>query len=74
MRGGTLQINWHGRQPVLILDFHPASRRLANAGGNHDVKVGFTSVPTPLPLTPLLYLHCLAASRFAPPSFGGGVP
>jgi len=39
MRGGTLQINWHDQQPVLSLDFHPASRRLATAGADHDVKI-----------------------------------
>ena len=41
MRGGTVQINWHDLQPVLSLDFHPASRRLATAGADHDVKVPF---------------------------------
>nr|CAB3481836.1 unnamed protein product [Digitaria exilis] len=39
MRGGTVQINWHDLQPVLSLDFHPASRRLATAGADHDVKI-----------------------------------
>ncbi|EES13221.1 hypothetical protein BDA96_07G008800 [Sorghum bicolor] len=39
MRGGTLQINWHDQQPVLSLDFHPASRRLATAGADHDIKI-----------------------------------
>ena len=41
MRGGTVQINWHDLQPVLSLDFHPASHRLATAGADHDVKVPF---------------------------------
>ena len=39
MRGGTVQINWHDLQPVLTLDFHPVSRRLATGGGDHDIKV-----------------------------------
>ncbi|XP_062196758.1 chromatin assembly factor 1 subunit FAS2 homolog [Phragmites australis] len=39
MRGGTVQINWHDLQPVLSLDFHPASRRLATAGADHDIKI-----------------------------------
>ncbi|KAK3120821.1 hypothetical protein QOZ80_8BG0642180 [Eleusine coracana subsp. coracana] len=39
MRGGTVQINWHDLQPVLSLDFHPASGRLATAGADHDVKI-----------------------------------
>ncbi|KQJ94798.1 chromatin assembly factor 1 subunit FAS2 homolog [Brachypodium distachyon] len=39
MRGGTVQINWHDQQPVLTLDFHPASRRLATGGGDHDIKI-----------------------------------
>ncbi|KAJ1266838.1 hypothetical protein BS78_07G009500 [Paspalum vaginatum] len=39
MRGGTVQINWHEEHPVLSLDFHPASGRLATAGADHDVKI-----------------------------------
>ncbi|KAM0881971.1 hypothetical protein ACQ4PT_032600 [Festuca glaucescens] len=39
MRGGTVQINWHDLQPVLTLDFHPVSRRLATGGGDHDIKI-----------------------------------
>ncbi|KAG8084060.1 hypothetical protein GUJ93_ZPchr0010g8634 [Zizania palustris] len=39
MRGGTVQINWHDQQPVLTLDFHPVSGRLATGGSDHDVKV-----------------------------------
>lgn len=53
MRGGTVQINWHDLQPVLSLDFHPASRRLATAGADHDVKVPFLPYPlAPLPNSP----------------------
>ncbi|KAI4972378.1 hypothetical protein ZWY2020_003303 [Hordeum vulgare] len=37
--GGTVQINWHDLQPVLTLDFHPVSRRLATGGGDHDIKI-----------------------------------
>jgi chromatin assembly factor 1 subunit B len=47
MRGGTVQINWHDLQPVLSLDFHPAT-----SGADHDVKVR--------PLPPLLSLPILA--------------
>uniref|UniRef100_A0A0E0APZ2 CAF-1 p60 homolog n=1 Tax=Oryza glumipatula TaxID=40148 RepID=A0A0E0APZ2_9ORYZ len=39
MRGGTVQINWHEQQPVLTLDFHPVSRRLATGGSDHDIKI-----------------------------------
>ncbi|XP_006659032.1 chromatin assembly factor 1 subunit FAS2 homolog [Oryza brachyantha] len=39
MRGGTVQINWHDQQPVLTLDFHPVSRRLATGGSDHDIKI-----------------------------------
>ncbi|KAL5220525.1 hypothetical protein ABZP36_025238 [Zizania latifolia] len=39
MRGGTVQINWHDQQPVLTLDFHPVSGRLATGGSDHDVKI-----------------------------------
>ena len=69
MRGGTLQINWHDQQPVLSLDFHPASRRLATAGADHDIKVG-----CPLLLSsPLSTLPCFFET-LPLPHFGGGVP
>ena len=53
MRGGTVQINWHDLQPVLSLDFHPASRRLATAGADHDVKVPSLLTPFSFP-SPIL--------------------
>lgn len=39
MKGGTVQINWHGTKPVLTLDFHPVSGLLATGGADFDVKV-----------------------------------
>ena len=51
-----MQINWHDLQPVLTLDFHPASRRLATGGGDHDIKVRH-------PFSPLLKaVPCRASS------------
>lgn len=38
MKAGTLQIVWHGRDPVYSLDFHP-SGLLATAGGDKEIKV-----------------------------------
>jgi hypothetical protein len=54
MRGGTVQINWHDLQPVLTLDFHPVSRRLATGGGDHDIKVrhSFPALLNPAPCLP----------------------
>ena len=39
MKGGTVQIAWHGSEPVLSLDFHSISGLLATAGADHDIKV-----------------------------------
>ena len=39
MKGGTIQIAWHGSEPVLSLDFHNSSGLLATAGADHDIKV-----------------------------------
>ncbi|CAK9257791.1 unnamed protein product [Sphagnum jensenii] len=39
MKGGTVQIAWHGSQPVLSLDFHSPSGLLATAGADHDIKL-----------------------------------
>lgn len=39
MKGGTVQINWHGTKPVLTLDFHPATGILATGGADFDIKV-----------------------------------
>ncbi|KAJ8420843.1 hypothetical protein Cgig2_025877 [Carnegiea gigantea] len=39
MKGGTVQINWHGTKPVLTLDFHPVSGVLATGGADFDIKV-----------------------------------
>jgi WD40 repeat protein len=44
MKGGTVQIAWHGSQPVLSLDFHSPSGLLATAGADHDIKVSSVSV------------------------------
>jgi chromatin assembly factor 1 subunit B len=38
MKAGTLQIVWHGQDPVYSLDFHP-SGLLATAGGDKEIKV-----------------------------------
>ncbi|KAL6857119.1 hypothetical protein ACP4OV_018501 [Aristida adscensionis] len=78
MRGGTVQINWHDLQPVLSLDFHPASRRLATAGADHDVKIwaiapggageGLPTATFHSGLSPNGTAHCSAvnALRFSP--------
>ncbi|GAB4848262.1 3-oxoacyl-[acyl-carrier-protein] synthase [Ancistrocladus abbreviatus] len=39
MKGGTVQINWHGTKPVLTLDFHPVSGILATGGADFDIKI-----------------------------------
>ncbi|KAI5672511.1 hypothetical protein M9H77_12875 [Catharanthus roseus] len=39
MKGGTVQINWHGTKPVLTLDFHPFSGLLATGGADFDIKI-----------------------------------
>ncbi|GAB2280747.1 3-oxoacyl-[acyl-carrier-protein] synthase [Dionaea muscipula] len=39
MKGGTVQINWHGTKPVLTLDFHPISGILATGGADFDIKI-----------------------------------
>ncbi|KAG8640801.1 chromatin assembly factor 1 subunit FAS2 isoform X2 [Manihot esculenta] len=39
MKGGTVQINWHGTKPVLTLDFHPISGLLATGGADFDIKL-----------------------------------
>eukprot|EP00249_Psilotum_nudum_P006047 c19416_g1_i3 orf=1289-2350(-) len=39
MKGGTLQIAWHGSDPVLTLDFHSTSGLLATGGADHDIKL-----------------------------------
>ncbi|XP_043719312.1 chromatin assembly factor 1 subunit FAS2 isoform X1 [Telopea speciosissima] len=39
MKGGTVQINWHGTKPVLTLDFHPQSGILATGGADFDIKL-----------------------------------
>ncbi|KAL9249649.1 Chromatin assembly factor 1 subunit FAS2-like protein [Drosera capensis] len=39
MKGGTVQINWHGTKPVLALDFHPVSGVLATGGADFDIKI-----------------------------------
>jgi hypothetical protein len=38
MKAKTLQILWHGKDPVLTLDFHP-SGLLATGGADKDVRV-----------------------------------
>jgi chromatin assembly factor 1 subunit B len=39
MKGGTVQIAWHGSEPILSLDFHSISGLLATAGADHDIKL-----------------------------------
>ena len=65
MRGGTVQINWHDLQPVLTLDFHPVSRRLATGGGDHDIKVRHSFSPFPPLLKAALCLPGLAPGLFS---------
>lgn len=38
MKAKTLQILWHGKDPVLSLDFHP-SGLLATGGADKDIRV-----------------------------------
>ncbi len=38
MRVKTLQIVWHGKEPVYTLDFHP-SGILATGGADKEIKV-----------------------------------
>ena len=38
MKAKTLQIVWHGKEPVFSLDFHP-SGILATGGADKDIKV-----------------------------------
>jgi chromatin assembly factor 1 subunit B len=77
MRGGTVQINWHDLQPVLSLDFHPASGRLATAGADHDVKV--PPLPPFRPVVGLASSHVLTLSvlqiwTIAPDGSDGKLP
>lgn len=46
MKGGTVQINWHGTKPVLTLDFHPVSGLLATGGADFDIKVHLFFFPS----------------------------
>ncbi|KAL9270786.1 Chromatin assembly factor 1 subunit FAS2-like protein [Drosera capensis] len=39
MKGGTVQINWHGTKPVLALDVQPVSGVLATGGADFDIKI-----------------------------------
>ncbi|KAG6552663.1 hypothetical protein Mapa_005610 [Marchantia paleacea] len=39
MKGGTVQISWHGSDPILSVDFHPTSGLLATAGADRDIKL-----------------------------------
>jgi len=40
MKAKTLQIVWHGKEPVFTLDFHPTnSSLLATGGADKDIKV-----------------------------------
>lgn len=55
MKGGTVQINWHGTKPVLTLDFHPFSGLLATGGADFDIKVYFIYS---LALSILIHLTC----------------
>ena len=46
-----MQINWHGSDPVLSLDFHRSSALLATGGADHDIKVrAFSPSPPPPPI------------------------
>ncbi len=44
MKGGTVQIAWHGSEPILSLDFHNISGLLATAGADRDIKVFYPCV------------------------------
>lgn len=39
MKGGTVQILWHGSDPILSVDFHEPTGFLATAGADRDIKV-----------------------------------
>jgi len=40
MKAKTLQIVWHGKEPVFTLDFHPTNPTLlATGGADKDIKV-----------------------------------
>ncbi|XP_024524120.1 chromatin assembly factor 1 subunit FAS2-like isoform X2 [Selaginella moellendorffii] len=39
MKAGTVQIAWHGCDPVLSADFHPVSGLLATCGADKDIKL-----------------------------------
>ncbi len=55
MKAKTLQIVWHGKEPVYSLDFHP-SGILATGGADKDIRVCFCvlllSLKDHLPLKP----------------------
>jgi len=38
MKAKTIQVVWHGKEPVYSLDFHPTSGLLATAGADKEVK------------------------------------
>ena len=46
MRLDTPEIAWHGKEPILSVDFSKigSTWRLASAGADNDVKVGWTDV------------------------------
>ncbi|XP_024542298.1 chromatin assembly factor 1 subunit FAS2-like [Selaginella moellendorffii] len=44
MKAGTVQIAWHGCDPVLSADFHPVSGLLATCGADKDIKVSVISL------------------------------
>lgn len=46
MRLDTPEIAWHGKEPILSVDFSKigSTWRLASAGADNDVKVGSTNV------------------------------
>ncbi|CAM6091150.1 unnamed protein product [Calypogeia fissa] len=39
MKGGTVQILWHGSDPILSVDFHLPTGLLATAGADRDIKL-----------------------------------
>lgn len=60
MRVKTLQIVWHGKEPVFSVDFH-ADGVLATAGADKDIKVHILyALPPPPPIptsNPVNVLH-----------------
>ncbi|KAH7422854.1 hypothetical protein KP509_12G028700 [Ceratopteris richardii] len=64
MKGGTLQITWHGSDngtdPVLTLDFHRLSGLLATGGADHDIRLWNVHDAQDRPLPSVTFHSCLS--------------